>query len=253
DPLSVQRGDPAYRFESSPASPRGESIVEPAPQRLPSTRLRSHHDLRPESAPTPPRGRAILRHAQRRQHDRAPADTATNRLRASQLHTRRSRSAASSAASSSSGERSTAHVLLRRLARLRLSRRRCGLRSRSGTLARRATGGGMKSCLFRGELTHHRVRPARHEFHYSAAYFWVDLDELEALERRLRFFGVNRRRLFSFYEADHLDGRGGIRGKIEGRLAARGIELRGGAIFLLTQCRLLGYVFNPVSFYYAYD
>jgi len=111
----------------------------------------------------------------------------------------------------------------------------------------------MKSCLFRGELTHHRVRPARHEFHYSAAYFCLDLDELEALERLLRFFGVNRRRLFSFYEADHLDGRGGIRGKIEGRLAARGIDLRGGAIFLLTQCRLLGCVFNPVSFYYAYD
>jgi uncharacterized protein len=27
--------------------------VERAPQRLPSTRLRSHHDLRPESAPAP--------------------------------------------------------------------------------------------------------------------------------------------------------------------------------------------------------
>jgi DUF1365 family protein len=110
----------------------------------------------------------------------------------------------------------------------------------------------MKSSLFRGELTHHRLRPARHEFRYSAAYFWLDLDELQALERGLRLFGVNRRRLFSFYEADHLDG-GGIRGKIEDRLGARGIDLRGGAIFLLTQCRLLGYVFNPVSFYYAYD
>jgi hypothetical protein len=112
----------------------------------------------------------------------------------------------------------------------------------------------MKACLFRGELTHHRVRPARHELRYSAAYFWLGLDELEALGRRLRLFGVNRRRLFSFYDADHLDGRGGsIRGQIEDRLGARGIDLRGGAIFLLTQCRLLGYVFNPVSFYYACD
>jgi DUF1365 family protein len=112
----------------------------------------------------------------------------------------------------------------------------------------------MKSCLFTGQLTHHRVRPARHTFRYPTAYFWLDLDELETLGRRLRLFGVNRRRVFSFYDADHLDGLGGsTRDKIEGRLGARGIDLRGGAIFLLTQCRLLGYVFNPVSFYYAHD
>jgi uncharacterized protein len=112
----------------------------------------------------------------------------------------------------------------------------------------------VKSCLFTGQLTHHRVRPARHAFRYSTAYFWLDLDEIESLGRRLLLFGVNRRGVFSFYDADHLDGLGGsTRERIKDCLGARGIDLRGGAVFLLTQCRLLGYVFNPVSFYYAYE
>ena len=37
----------------------------------------------------------------------------------------------------------------------------------------------------------------------------------------------------------------------EGLLAARGVELAGGRIRLLTQPRMLGWVFNPVSFWYC--
>ena len=112
----------------------------------------------------------------------------------------------------------------------------------------------MSSCLYTGRLAHRRTRPLVHEFRYAAAVFWLDLDELEALDRRLRLFGMNRRRLFSFYDSDHMDGRpGATRGKVEERLAACGIDLGGGRIFLLTQCRMLGYVFNPVSFYYCHD
>lgn len=111
----------------------------------------------------------------------------------------------------------------------------------------------MNSRLFHGRLSHRRRLPVEHEFRYPATLFWLDLDELPALDR-LRLFGVNRRALFTFRDEDHVDGRtGSTREKISAFLRASGVELAGGSIRLLTQCRLFGYVFNPVSFYYAHD
>lgn len=111
----------------------------------------------------------------------------------------------------------------------------------------------MRSCLYTGHLVHRRARPVVHAFRYAAAAFWLDLDELEALDRRLVLFGVNRPRVFSFHDSDHMDGvAGSTRDRVRAHLAARGVDLVGCRIFVLTQCRLLGYVFNPVSFYYCY-
>ena len=36
-------------------------------------------------------------------------------------------------------------------------------------------------------------------------------------------------------------------------LRAHGIDLEGGKVFVLTQCRVFGYISNPVSFYYCHD
>jgi DUF1365 family protein len=111
----------------------------------------------------------------------------------------------------------------------------------------------MNSAIYSGTLGHTRSRPKRHEFHYPATVFYLDLDELGPLSRALRLFGVNRRNLVSFHDADHWDGKpGATRPKLERFAGANGIRLDGGKIFLLTQCRVLGYVFNPVSFYYCH-
>jgi DUF1365 family protein len=112
----------------------------------------------------------------------------------------------------------------------------------------------MNSAIYTGTLGHARSRPTRHEFRYPAVVFYLDLDELDSLARTLRLFGVNRRNLVSFHDADHWDGKPrATRPKLERFARANGIELDGGKIFLLTQCRVLGYVFNPVSFYYCHD
>jgi DUF1365 family protein len=92
-----------------------------------------------------------------------------------------------------------------------------------------------------------------HQFRYAATSFYLDLDELPALDR-LRLLGVNRRALFGFRDTDHMDGRAGsTREKIFAFLRANGTDLPGGKVHLLTQCRLFGYVFNPASFYFAHD
>jgi DUF1365 family protein len=101
---------------------------------------------------------------------------------------------------------------------------------------------------------HRRESPLRNEFRYGVYYVLLDVDELEALDRRSQLFGYERRRLVSFREADHF-GRHevSLRAAVERRLVARGFDPRGWSITLLTNARVLGYVFNPVSFYFCRD
>jgi DUF1365 family protein len=102
----------------------------------------------------------------------------------------------------------------------------------------------VKSALYLGTVMHARRSPRAHIFRYPVYMAFVDIDELPALDRRLPLFGWNRRALTSFHDADHID--------IRTTLAEHGIELRdGGSIQVLTNLRVLGYVFNPVSFWWC--
>ena len=102
----------------------------------------------------------------------------------------------------------------------------------------------MKSALYTGTVMHARRSPHDNVFSYPVYMALLDLDELPELDRRLRLFGWNRRAVTSFHDADHL----GIRAL----LAASGIDLGvDGSIQVLTNLRVLGYVFNPVSFWWC--
>ena len=46
---------------------------------------------------------------------------------------------------------------------------------------------------------------------------------------------------------------GNLKSKVLAYLAARGVDLDGGRVVLVTLPRVCGYLFNPVSFYYCYD
>ena len=65
------------------------------------------------------------------------------------------------------------------------------------------------SALFSGLVTHARLRPRQHRLAYRVSSLLLDLDELEVLNRRLRWFSVDRFNLFSFYTKDRSDGSGG--------------------------------------------
>jgi DUF1365 family protein len=105
----------------------------------------------------------------------------------------------------------------------------------------------VRSALYTGTLMHARRSPARHVFRYPVSYWLLDLDELPELERRLRLFSVNRRNVVSLHDGDHFDG---------APLKQAVIDLVGDPtierVLVLTQPRVLGYVFNPVSFYWCY-
>jgi len=100
---------------------------------------------------------------------------------------------------------------------------------------------------------HERLSPQRHGFGYRLYMYRLVLDELPALAGRLRLLGINRRGLSAFFEADHLAAAPGtLRQRVEARLREHGFTRTIGAIELVTHCRVFGYVFNPVSFFFCY-
>lgn len=108
------------------------------------------------------------------------------------------------------------------------------------------------SALYSGVVTHHRLRPRRHQLSARIFSCLLDLDELDALDRRLKLFSVDRFNLFSFYRRDRGDGSGrNLRAQIEQAMADGGVKPDGGTILLLTMPRLLGFGFNPLSVFYA--
>lgn len=105
--------------------------------------------------------------------------------------------------------------------------------------------------LFLGHVMHRRLRPAPHAFVYPVFYVQLPLRQLESA--RLPFFAVEGRHLLAFRSIDH-----GLRDGspllpwIEGLLRARGLPFDG-EIILQTFPRVLGYVFNPVSFWFCHN
>lgn len=82
-------------------------------------------------------------------------------------------------------------------------------------------------------------------------FFAIDLDELDELERRLPLFAVNRFGAVALRDRDHLFHplEQGLVDWVEAQGVALGPAPR---VLLLTNLAVLGYVFNPVSFYTLY-
>jgi len=112
----------------------------------------------------------------------------------------------------------------------------------------------LRSSLLVGRVMHERLSPQRHGFRYRLYMHRLALDELAALSGRFRLLGINRWRPSAFFEADHLAGTPGtLRQRVEARLREYGVTTKVVAIELVTHCRVFGYVFNPVSFFFCYD
>ncbi len=116
------------------------------------------------------------------------------------------------------------------------------------------------SCLYKAKVMHHRLAPTDHRFHYSVFMFYLDLDEIDSLAKRLKFISHNRFNFFNFRDKDHLqlpkegpDTSKNIRQHITDYLRSNGVAIGNGRIMVLTNLCTLGYQFNPVSFYFCYD
>jgi uncharacterized protein len=86
-------------------------------------------------------------------------------------------------------------------------------------------------------------------------YMWlVDLDELDELGRSLRLLSVEGPGVHGIHSRDHLGNAGRtIRENVAAYLAERGVDANRRRILLLTNARVLGHVFNPLSVFYVFD
>lgn len=108
--------------------------------------------------------------------------------------------------------------------------------------------------LYAGEVMHARLKPFGHRFVYTVFSLLVDLDRLGEVGKMSPLLSVNRANLVSFREADHVERPGEtIRNFADRLLAGAGLEHRAARILLLAYPRIFGYVFNPISVYFAYD
>jgi DUF1365 family protein len=118
----------------------------------------------------------------------------------------------------------------------------------------------MNSSLYKARVMHNRTEPKVHRFHYNVFMFYVDLDELDELAEKHLMFSRNKWNFFSFRDREHLqlpvsnpDQSKNTKQHLLEYLAQNGIHNIDGRIMLLTNMNVLGYNFNPVSFYICYD
>ncbi len=108
--------------------------------------------------------------------------------------------------------------------------------------------------LVHGNVMHLRLRPARHGFRYPLFYLRLPLRSLAqdpSLATRQRWFSLNRWNLLAHFERDHGDGQTANLDWLDNLLQQQGVDDADGEVWLQCFPRLLGYVFNPVSFYFC--
>ncbi len=109
----------------------------------------------------------------------------------------------------------------------------------------------MRPQLFFGHVMHRRLRPAVNAFVYPV--FYVQLPVRDLASANCAIFAVDRKNLLSFRSKDHGPRDGSpLLPWIENLLRQHGLP-SDGAIMLQTFPRVLGYVFNPVSFWFCHD
>ncbi|WP_075501011.1 DUF1365 domain-containing protein [Candidatus Pelagibacter communis] len=110
------------------------------------------------------------------------------------------------------------------------------------------------SCIYNGSVIHKRFKPKEHFFKYKVFSLFIDLSELEELNKNLKFFSFNKFNLISFHEKDHGERDGSsLLDWVKLNLRNNNISTENIKIKLLCYPRILGYVFNPLSIFFIYN
>ena len=110
------------------------------------------------------------------------------------------------------------------------------------------------SCIYSGHVIHKRFKPKKHFFSYKTFSLLIDLNEIQTIDKNIKFFSYNKFNILSFYNIDHgpRDGSSLIKWVTKILIKTK-ININGGRIKLLCFPRFFGYVFNPLSIFYCYD
>ena len=110
------------------------------------------------------------------------------------------------------------------------------------------------SCIYIGSVIHKRFKPKKHFFKYSVFSLFLDLDEINEIDKKIPFFSYNKFNILSFFDKDHgyRDG-SSIKDWLIHVLQKKNISTINIKIKILCYPRIFGYVFNPLSIFFIYD
>ena len=119
-----------------------------------------------------------------------------------------------------------------------------------GGMARGTDGAPARPLIGFGRIWHRRLRPVQHAFGYPSYFLMLPMRALraqpDAALKRNRFGAL------SFFDRDHGDGRDDALAWLDDMLADLHVDGGNGEVWLHTFPRVLGHVFNPVSFWYVH-
>ncbi len=112
----------------------------------------------------------------------------------------------------------------------------------------------MQSGIYEGRVLHRRYAPLPHAFRYPLYLLYLDLDELDHVFRGRWLWSTHRWAFARFRRADHMgDPDRSLDSEVRDLVELQTGHRPTGPIRLLTQLRHLGFLMNPVSFYYCFD
>lgn len=106
------------------------------------------------------------------------------------------------------------------------------------------------SALCPGTVIHSRRAPAEHRFTYPVSLLWIDPDDPGELFDRHPAWSPNHPAPVRFRRRDYLDGGTGPIGDVVRELTAAPLGYKpDGPVRMLTQPRMWGWLFNPITIY----
>ncbi|MBL0338186.1 MAG: DUF1365 domain-containing protein [Rhodospirillaceae bacterium] len=106
--------------------------------------------------------------------------------------------------------------------------------------------------LLDATIFHERHYPVRHSLHHKVCYFVLNMADISRLQH-IKSLSLNRFNFLSVYEKDYgFDATRSWEAQLKETLSQHHLPIPA-QIVLMTLPRLLGYVFNPVSFWFCFD
>ena len=105
--------------------------------------------------------------------------------------------------------------------------------------------------LIDGDIMHHRLFPKQNSFNYKSSYIAFPVSKSNELKKTV--FSLNKFNLFSLYKSDYGDGNTEDLTRWLNTILQENNINNIDNIVLVTHPRLLGYAFNPVSFWLCFD
>ncbi|MDC0609507.1 DUF1365 family protein [Vibrio sp.] len=113
------------------------------------------------------------------------------------------------------------------------------------------------SRLMIGEIRHRRFCPKNHELSYSIFMPCINLDDVDALSKRVFLFGQRAWNWARFKKSDYFHChastlKGAVINKVN-ELSGQSLSQESTTVMALINLRYAGFYFSPVNFYYVYD